>query len=222
MADDKKGMTLWELARQSFQKKQEEPPEFKIFNPLKAKLDDFVAIEAADVSGTNFTVSEIDPYKRVRHGETFESVDYVLRDGDRWVYLRVNPVADADKFSQKHYDVLLLFPDYQMDYDKELIDNILNAGLPLEVRDDKGEVMATYTRLVEGMKRPDSCEVTVLKDRTKPSTTEIVYSWDFGRNLENGSCEFYFVELNETQGNIIQMLRGVEISEKDVTILPAN
>lgn len=222
MADDKQGMTLWEIACQSFKSQQEEPPEFKIFNPLKAKLGDFIAIEAADVSGTNFVVCEIDLYKRVVHGETFESVDYVLRDGDRWAYLRVNPIADPDQFSQRHYNVLLLFPDFEMAYDEGLHNQILNAGLPLEVKDDKGKVMATYARLVEGMKNPHHCEVTVLKDRTKLPTTELVDSWDFGRNLEDNSCEFYFVELNKTQGNMFQMFRGVEISEKDVTILPAN
>lgn len=222
MSDDKRGMTLWEIAREALKKNQEKPPEFKLFNPLKAKLGDFVSIEAEGVSGINFTVFEIAVYKRIIHGESFEFTEYILRDGDKWVTVRVNPIADPDQFSKKHYDVLMLSPDYEMDYDGGLHNQILNAGLPLEVKDDKDEILATYCRLVEGMRDPYHCEVTVLKDKDKPPSIESIDYWDFGRHLGDGTCEFYFVELNNTHGHMFQMFKGVEISEKDITIFSGN
>lgn len=216
---DTKRMTLYEMALERLRKKEEVSPELKIFNPLKAKIGDFVSIDAADLSGTNFLVTELDVYKQLIGSETFEFTDYPLRDGDKWVTVRVNPVANPDPYSHKHYNVLVLYPDFEMQYDEEFCKNILNSGGPLEVKDGEGRVLATYNRLFDGATEPVVCEVMVLKDLSKPLERETVSCWDFGRNLEDKSCEFYFVEMNNND-HMFQMFRGIEVSEKDITLLP--
>lgn len=211
-----KGKTLFELAIEALQKK--EPAEFGIFNPLKARIGDFVKIDAEGVpSDAILGIVEIDAYKRVVRG-TFQFTDYVLREGDTWVTVRVNPLANPDPRSQKHFCVLVLFPDTEMGFDENFL-KILNSGEPLEVREGD-KIIATYDRLVKDEKEPDDCTVTCMEDPGQSPKIEFIDSWAFIRDIGDNTPEFYFVEMNRSQGNIFQTFRGVEITESDVTIFP--
>ncbi len=212
------GITLWQLLKEKVKSEKEEPSEFKIFNPLKGKIGDFVSIEAVDLYGKNFLISEIDVYKTVIGGKIFESCDYILREGENWVTLRVLPLSNPDPYSHKHATALVLFPDSEMEYDKKFHKKILPAGT-LEVKDTGKNLSAVYTRC-NGIKEPYTAEVAALKDPAQEPEKESLVYWDFERKTDDGKIEYYFVEMNSGTG-WFQMFRGFEVSEKDVTLLPA-
>lgn len=218
MSTSERGMTLWEVGVEWVKGVQgKDLPESKIFNPLKANLGDFISIAAVGLSGMNFViVAEIDEYERTIGNKTYRFADYILRNGDEWFTLRVNPVEDADPYSQKHFDLLLLYPDAEFEYNENLHKNVLPTGV-LEVRDESGNVIATYQRL-GGLTDPHEAKVTALKDRTKTPEVEHFHYWDFCR-ANDGTTEYYFVEMNKETG-WFQMFRGVELFEKDVLLTP--
>ncbi len=213
--------TLWQMLAKKIKGEQEELEEFKVFNPLKGKVGDFISIEAEDLSGINFSIVEIDACKRKIGEEIFELTDYVLRDGETWVYLRVYPITNPEPYSHKHADVLLLSLDCEMEYNENFHKEILPNGI-LEVRDGEGKIIATYTRR-GGLKEPQDAEITIIKveDRKQIINEESVQCWDFERQLEDGSLEYYFVEMNNDTG-CSQMFKGIEISEKDIIIFSEN
>ncbi len=217
MEEKNKRMTLWEILKEKMSGEKEEPQELKVFNPLKAKIGDFVSIDFADLGGKNFTVVEIDVYKREIGGEIFEFADYILREGDIWVHLRVYPISNADPYSHKHCDSLILFPDFEMAYDKNFHEVILPSGI-LEVKNENNNILATYNRR-DNLKEPFEAEVKVIEDSAKPPKIENWHFWDFERQTEDKKIEYYFVEMN-TENGWFQMYRGFEVSEKDILVMP--
>lgn len=207
--------TLWELLKDYFMRKQEEPEELKIFNPLKLKIGDFVTIDAANLYGKQLVASELDVYERKIGGEKFEFVNYVLLDDENHpVNLRVHPIKDSDPYGKKHCDALVVLPDFEMAYDKGFHENVLPTGV-LEVKDDKGNVLATYQRVGES-KEPYLATVTVLDNPDSAPKREKYSYWDYVREID-GSTEFYFVEMNDETG-WIQMFKGFPVSELDVKV----
>ncbi len=214
---EEKGMTLWEILKDKISGEKEEPLEFKFFNPLKAKLGDFVSIETAELGGKNLALAEIDIYKREILDEKFEFANYILREGDNWVHLRIFPLTNPNPYSHKHCDVMVVFPDFEMPYDQNFHEVILPSGI-LEVKDDKGSLIATYTRR-ENLKDPILAEVAVIDHTDNQPKIEQWHCWDFERDTSEGK-EYYFVEM-DFKTKSFQMFWGREISEKDVIILPA-
>ncbi len=218
MTEEKnKGMTLWEIIKDKISGGKEEPLEFNFFNPLKAKLGDFVSIETAELSGKNFTLVETDIYKRKILGENFEFANYIFREGDNWVHLRVFPLTNPEPYSYKHCDVMVVFPDFEMPYDQNFYEIILPSGI-LEVKDGQGNLMATYNRR-ENLKDPIFAEVTVIDNADNQPKIESWDCWDFERDTAQDK-EYYFVEM-DLKTKSFQMFWGREISEKDIIIFPS-
>lgn len=216
MSKKEEKATLWELLKDYFQNEQEEPEELKIFNPLKLKIGDFVSIDAAGLFGKQLVVSELDVYERKIGGEKFEFVNYVLLDDENNpVNLRIHPIKNSDPYAKQHCDALVVLPDFEMAYDKGFHENVLPTGV-LEVKDDKGNVLATYQRVGES-KESYLATVTVLDNPDNAPKREKYSYWDYIREVD-GSTEFYFVEMNDETG-WIQMFKGVPVSEPDVKVL---
>lgn len=210
------GTTLWEVFRRWLKGEKEKSQELTIFNPLKAKPGDFIKIDTANLASKNFMITMIDEYKRTVGQKTLLFADYVLQDNemDTWVTLRVNPVADANPDSKKHCDVLVLYPDKEFEYDEDFHKKILPDSV-LNVTDEKGEILATYSRL-SNMKKPYSTTVTEVKEDEEVAPEKISY-WDYWREVD-GINEFYFVEMNEETG-WFQAFRGEPVSEQDVRVI---
>ncbi|MEK7566940.1 MAG: hypothetical protein AAB527_02300, partial [Patescibacteria group bacterium] len=161
-------------------------------------------------------VTEIDEYSTVIGGQTFRHIDYILEtdDGDK-ITLRLNPVAKTDPYAKKHCDVLVLFPDWEQEFDENLLKNVLSTGT-FEVLEN-GEVVATYHRIGEN-KEPYSATVRVVDKPGQIPRVENFKYWDYVRDVEGGTQEFYFVEMSEETG-WFQMFKGVLIFEEDVKFL---
>ncbi len=214
------GATLWEIIRHKTSA-PEEPAEFKVYNPLRARTGDFLSIDTDELSGKHLTISQVRVYTRTIGSDKFNFTDYVASEGDAAVVVRVNTISNPDPFSHKKCNVLLLGLDFESSYSENNMEDFHKSVLPtgiMEVRDDKGEVIATYER-VNGVADPYEARVTVFDDRSGQPKTESLDYWDFGRD-NNGKPEFYLVEMDTTTG-YMKMLKGSEISEKDVLLLPA-
>lgn len=209
-------VTIWEALRDHFAAEQKEPEELKMFNPLKLKIGDFVSIDAKDLYGKQLAVSELDVYERTLGGEKFEFINYVLLDDEnKPVNLRLHPIKDSDPYGKKHCDVLVVLPDSEMAYDKDFHENVLPTGV-LEVKDEKGELLATFQRVGES-KEPYSAVVTVLDNPDSPPRKERYTYWDYVRETEEKTTQFYFVEMNEDNG-WFQMFVGFPVDEQDVKV----
>lgn len=220
MMAEKRGITLWEIFKEKMSGEQEKPQEFKIYNPLKVRIGDFVLLDTVDeLNGRNFTAVEIDVYHCLSEEGNFDIANYVLRESDFFVHLRIFPIANADPYSPKHCIPLALFPDCEIGYDEKLHKEVLPTGV-LEVRGEKGELLATYSRR-NSLKEPFEAKVTVIEssDSENPPKIEKWYFWDFSREIGDGFVEYYFVEMNAKNGSF-QMFRGYEIYEQNITVLP--
>src|SRR5207302_200025 len=146
----------------------------------------------------------------------FESVDYVLQDSngtdDSWLTLRVSESTGLPVGTQR--TVLLLFPDYEGEYDEELHKQVLPSGI-LDIKDDQGQILAHYERL-HGLRDPYRTDVLVLAADGQPRHESYDY-WDFGRK-QDGRDEFYFVEMN-TENGMFQTWRAVETTENELSFL---
>ena len=198
------------------------PLELRIYNPLNARIGDFFAVtgvlELLERNMKNLEIREINAATITVGNQEFKHTDYLGYDGDNWVAVRVNPIQDASPQAVKQADVLILFPDWEGEYDENLHENVLPSGI-LEVKDENGSVIATYERL-GGVKEPYKTKVEIVKD-SKAQFPEIDHLsvWDFGRTSEDGVVEYYFVEMNEKTG-WLQMFRGISISDTSVMVVP--
>lgn len=218
MADSKKGKTLFEMAMEKVRHEDKTPPELKILNPLQARINDWVMLDDAGFEGMRFSLTEIDVFTHRIQGEEFKFNDYILRAGDNWMTLRVNPVTNPERFAKKRYYVLALTRYDKFPYNKDFEDLLVNREL--NFNDDKGAVTATYSRL-NGVSDPYLAEVLVLSDPAKPVKSENFTYWDYSRTLDDNHVEYCFVERDE-QTKELSIFTGVEVSDKDVRILPGN
>ena len=208
--------TAWEIMRDFFQDKKEKPQELQIFNPLGLKIGDFVSIDIEGLFGEQFPVTEIRENTTGVGEKDFVHTDFVLAtEGDETVYLRLNPVVNSDPYAKKHCDMLVLFPDAEMRHDEDFYKNTLSTGI-LEVNED-GVVIATYER-IRKKKDPFQAIVKVVDKQGQPPRVERISYWDYDRDTEDGTKEFYFVEMNEETG-FFKMFRGVPVFEESVKFL---
>jgi hypothetical protein len=208
-------LTPWQAFKDLFSEHKEKPLVLRVYNPFTLKPADFVTVDDIlnGVSATRYQVTEVDVYRRTIGDQTFESVDYVLQDSkDGWLTIRVGD--DAGLPGNKHRTILLLFPDYQGEYDEDLHKQVLPSGI-LEIKDDQGQLLARYERL-HGVKEPYRADVLVLSGDDPPRHESYEY-WDFGRKCDDRE-EFYFVEMSTDTG-VIQTWRGVETTENELSFL---
>jgi hypothetical protein len=213
---EERKLTPWQAFKDLVAGPKEQPLVLKVYNPFSLKPMDFVTVDDVlnGVRETRYQVTEVDVYRRTIGDRTFESVDYVLHDaaGDAWLTMRVS--EDAGTPDNKQRTILLLFPDYEGEYDEDLHKRVLPSGI-LELKNDQGELLARYERL-NGLKDPYRADVLVL-DADGPPRHESFDYWDFGRERD-GRQEFYFVEMN-TETGVIQTWRAAETSESELAFL---
>jgi len=214
MTEERK-FTPWQAFKDLVAGSKEKPLVLRVYNPFALKPMDFVTVDDVlnGVSETRYQVTEVDVYRRTIEDRAFESVDYVLHDdADAWLTVRVSENAGTP--GNKERTILLLFPDYEGEYDEDLHKRVLPSGI-LELKNDQGELLARYERL-NGLKDPYRADVLVLAADEPPHLESFDY-WDFGRERD-GREEFYFVEMNAKTG-VIQTWRAAETSENELSFL---
>lgn len=209
-------LTPWQAFKDLLSGPKEKPAALQVYNPFALKPADFVTIDDVlnGIHAAQYQVSEVDVYRRTLGDRTFESVDYVLQNtNDEWLTIRVSDDPDMPGKTQR--TILLLFPDYEGEYDEELHKRTLPSGI-LEIKDDQGQVLATYERL-HGLKEPYRADVLVLTANESPRHESCEY-WDFGRKIADGREEFYFVEMN-TETGMFQTWKAAQTSENELSFL---
>jgi len=208
-------LTPWQAFKDLLGGHKERSLVLSVYNPFALKPADFVVVDDVlnGINKTQYQVTEVDVYRRTVDSQTFEFVDYILQGPeDRWLTLRVNENAGLPGTTER--TLLLLFPDYEGEYDENLHKNVLPSGV-LEVKNDAGELIATYER-VHGLKDPYRADVLVIGADEKSQHESCEY-WDFGRTVD-GREEFYFVEMN-TETGVIRTWRAVQTSENELSFL---
>ncbi len=209
-------LTPWQAFKELLSGPGEKAMESRVYNPFGLRSGDFVTIDDVlnDVHNVRYEVTEVDVYRRTIGDRNFESVDYVLENSsDDWLTIRVS--GDGGGPSNKQCSILLLFPDYEGEYNEEMHKQILPSGV-LELKDDHGEVIARYERL-NGLKDPYHADVLVLTGKESPRHESCDY-WDFGRKRDDGRDEFYIVEMSTDTG-MFHTWRAMETSENELSFL---
>jgi hypothetical protein len=209
-------LTPWQAFKDLVAGPKEQPLVLRVYNPFALKPTDFVTVADVlnGVTETRYQVTEVDVYRRTIGDRTFESVDYVLQDATTDAFLTLRVSENAGTPGNKQRTILLLFPDYEGEYDEDLHKRVLPSGI-LELKNDQGELLARYERL-NGLKEPYRADVLVLAANEPPRHESYDY-WDFGRERD-GREEFYFVEMNAETG-VIQTWRAAETSENELSFL---
>jgi hypothetical protein len=213
---DEQRLTPWQAFKDLLSGPKEKPVALRVYNPFALKPADFVTVDDLlnGIRATQYQVTEVDVYRRTIGERTFESVDYVLETSkEEWLTIRVSDEAGLPGNTER--TILLLFPDYQGEYDQELHKQTLPSGV-LEIKDDQGQVIARYDRL-HGLKEPYRADVLVLTANEQPRHESCEY-WDFGRKTGDGREEFYFVEMS-TETGMFQTWRAVQTSENELSFL---
>lgn len=208
-------LTPWQAFKDLLGGSKDKSLVLSVYNPFALKPADFVVVDDVvnGISKTHYQVTEVDVYRRTVDTQTFEFVDYILQGPeDRWLTLRVSENAGLPGTTER--TLLLLFPDYEGEYDEDLHKNVLPSGV-LEVKNDAGELIARYERL-HGLREPYRADVLVI-GAGETSRHESCEYWDFGRTV-NDREEFYFVEMNAETG-VIRTWRAVETSENELSFL---
>ena len=213
---EQRKLTPWQAFKDLVAGSKEQPLVLRVYNPFALKPLDFVTVDDVlnGVTKTMYQVTEVDVYRRTIGDRTFESVDYVLQEptADAWLTVRVSDNAGTP--GNKQRTILLLFPDFEGEYDEDLHKRVLPSGI-LELKNDQGELIARYERL-NGLKDPYRADVLVLAADEPPRHESFDY-WDFGRE-QDGRQEFYFVEMNAETG-VMQTWRAAETSDSELSFL---
>jgi len=204
--------TLWQMGLERLKKAAKQPAEMQLLNPLEAKIGSFVLLDTIEHVGKHFQVVELDEYTRTIIERNYKFTDYILRDGDEWITLRIDPIPDATLSSPKRYHALVLTQDYECQYDQALHEQVLPQGV-MEIQ----QLSATFRRLCDST-QPYHATVRVLKDPHKPPEIEQYDYWDFVRERPDGATEFYFVEM-ESKTGYFKMFIGTEVSETQIMTL---
>lgn len=208
-------LTAWQAFKDLLSGPKQQTLALRVYNPFALKPADFVTIDDVlnGLSKTTYQVSEIDAYRRTIEGRSFESIDYVLQDSNQsWLTVRVSQNSTVAGNAER--TILLLFPDFEGEYDENLHKQVLPNGI-LEVKNDAGEVIARYERL-HGLRDPYQADVLVIGPDGEPRHESYEY-WDFGRQ-QDGRDEFYFVEMS-TETGMFHTWRAVETTESELCFL---
>ena len=212
---EERRLTPWQAFKDLLSGPKQQPVALRVYNPFGLKPSDFVTVDDVlnGISKTTYQVTEIDVYRRSFEDRTFESVDYVLQDSnEQWLTVRISDNSSLPGGTER--TILLLFPDYEGEYDEDLHKNVLPSGV-LDIKNDDGELIARYERL-HGLRDPYQADVLVIGMEPEPRHESYQY-WDFGRK-QNDREEFYFVEMNNETG-MFHTWRAVETTENELSLL---
>lgn len=209
-------LTPWQALKELLSEHKDKPAALQVYNPYAIKPADFVTVDDVlnGIRATQYQVSEVDVYRRTIGERTFESVDYVLQNSkDEWLTIRVSDEPGMPGKTER--TILLLFPDYEGEYDEELHKRTLPSGI-LEIKDDQGQVIARYERL-NGVREPYRADALVLTASESPRH-ELCEYWDFGRKTDAGREEFYLVEMS-TETGMFHTWRAVATTKNELSFL---
>ena len=212
---EERRLTPWQAFKDLLSGPKQQPVALRVYNPFGLKPSDFVTVDDVlnGIRKTTYQVTEIDVYRRSIGDRTFESVDYVLQDSnEQWLTVRISDNSSLPGGTER--TILLLFPDYEGEYDEDLHKNVLPSGV-LDIKNEDGELIARYERL-HGLRDPYQADVLVIGMEQEPRHESYQY-WDFGRK-QNDRDEFYFVEMNNETG-MFQTWRAVETTENELSFL---
>jgi hypothetical protein len=212
---EERRLTPWQAFKDLLSGPKQQPVALRVYNPFGLKPSDFVTVDDVlnGIRKTTYQVTEIDVYRRSIGDRTFESVDYVLQDSnEQWLTVRISDNSSLPGGTER--TILLLFPDYEGEYDEDLHKNVLPSGV-LDIKNDGGELIARYERL-HGLRDPYQADVLVIGMEPEPRHESYQF-WDFGRK-QNDREEFYFVEMNDETG-MFHTWRAVETTENELSFL---
>ena len=212
---EERRLTPWQAFKDLLSGPKQQPVALRVYNPFGLKPSDFVTVDDVlnGISKATYQVTEIDVYRRSFEDRTFESVDYVLQDSnEQWLTVRISDNSSLPGGTER--TILLLFPDYEGEYDEDLHKNVLPTGV-LDIKNDDGELIARYERL-HGLRDPYQADVLVIGTEPEPRHESYEF-WDFGRK-QNDREEFYFVEMNNETG-MFHTWRAVETTENELSFM---
>jgi len=212
---EERRLTPWQAFKDLLSGPKQQPVALRVYNPFGLKPSDFVTVDDVlnGISKTTYQVTEIDVYRRSIENRTFESVDYVLQDSnEQWLTVRISDNSSLPGGTER--TILLLFPDYEGEYDEDFHKNVLPSGV-LDIKNDDGELIARYERL-HGLRDPYQADVLVIGTEPEPRHESYQF-WDFGRK-QNDREEFYFVEMNNETG-MFHTWRAVETTENELSFM---
>ena len=201
-------------------------PQKMVCNPLNAKISAIVSIGyEGEYKGLDFKIEAIEVYTDHVGTKNFSHADYILRNDDKKLRLRVykKPTGDLKCELYKDYD--------EMGWDQGFWDVLNHDSHEFEVNeDDNGNRLDTpnvYWR-VNGAVDPYQATKQVLKDvdgdgkvsDKEVSNVEVNY-WDYSRETDvNGvfNLEFMLVEMN-SDTKYFNLYRGKEIKAFQLTVI---
>jgi hypothetical protein len=222
------GRTLWRMLLDKFSR----PKEYKVYNPLRARVGFGVQIDDPDWREFDFSLIELHQYKRIIGGKVFVFSDYViqakpLNKEEVTIRLRLNPISPPARGGGVSHTVLLLEIVESLGYDEGLHNAVReNTGM-FQVLDD-GVVTEEYYRLND-LKTPYLAHVKSLEDidRNRRITYDEVKErdveyWDYWREVKDEAdqpiIQYLFVEMDKKDG-WFEIFQGEELDPKKVVIL---
>ena len=243
---DGKGRTLWQRicgtnvkddtsleVRQVPEKEREVSPVVKpkevIYNPIKAKISSIVSFEHdLELRGKDFVIDSMEAYTTHIGSKEFKHTDYLLRNGDTRLRMRVSPNSEP-----KGYQVELYRYYDEMGWDQGFWDVLNHDSHEFEVNeDDHGnhlEEPRKYWR-VNNAVDPYLAEKQILKDVDgdgKISDNEVVKEsvnyWDYSRETDDPDTQTSFIEYimvemdNDTK--YFHLYRGRKIENFQLSVI---
>jgi hypothetical protein len=222
------GRTLWQMLVDRFSR----PREYKVYNPLRARVGFGVTIDEIEWRELEFSLREIHEYKRRFGRRVFVFSDYVLtakplNQEEVTIRLRLSPTDDPSEHGGVTHHVLLLQLLESLGFDKGLHKAVTDNTGKFQILED-GVVQEEYFRLND-LRTPYRAHVKSLVDidRNRRITYDEVKEhdidyWDYSRELKDAAgqpeTEYLFVEMDVKDG-WFELWKGEEIDPKRVIVM---
>ena len=187
-----------------------------LYNPLRLRIGDFVSFKTLDLSGGNWSVTQVSEYQRIAGEETFPMVNYDLQDGSRRMILRAVPGETSlpDLLTLKVFD--------EMGFNREVAEAVKSNEFYVD--EDNG-ARITYQALSDCGEDGWLARTKTVTDRLRPAKEGGLRYWDYYRKGDVGRGEmaediFFFVEIDQETG-WTRMLEGSRITSGDVETFSA-
>jgi hypothetical protein len=221
------GRTLWQMLVDKFSR----PREYKLYNPLRARVGFGITIDLIEWRDLDFSLCEIHEYKRRIGRRVFVFSDYViqakpLNQEEVSVRLRLNPVENPQRSGGITHHTLFLELVESLGYDKGLHKAVTDQTGKFQILED-GVVKEEYFRL-NNLTTPYRAHVKSLIDidRNRRITYNEVKErdvdyWDYGREVKDEAGQpvkqYLFVEMDTSDG-WFELWQGEELDPKRVIV----
>jgi hypothetical protein len=208
------------------------PREYKVYNPLRARVGFGITIDDVDWRDLDFSLCEIHEYKRRLGPRVFVFSDYViqakpLNEEEVTLHLRLNPVDNPERHGGVTHHVLLLELVESLGYDEGLHKAVSDNTGKFQVLED-GVVKEEWYRC-HGLTSPYRARVKALVDidRNHRITYDEIKEfdvdyWDFSREVKDEAgqpvTQYLFVEMDTSDG-WFELWQGEEMDPKKVMVV---